>query len=75
MLHLDAEGEGEERRHGVLLQYPVVTLSLEAVFGEVLRADVTVLCWLKVVPPHRRHPFSTNIWACQRKPVEIRFTI
>lgn len=70
-LHLDVEVEDEERWHSVVLQHSVVALALEAVFGEVLRADVAVLCGLEVVPPHRCHPLPTYVWTCQREPGEI----
>lgn len=71
LLHLDVEVEGEQRRHSVVLQHSVVALAPEAVLSEVLRADAAVLGGLEVVPPHRRHPFTTNIWTCQREPGEI----
>lgn len=64
---LDADVEGEERWHSVVLQHSVVTLGLEAVLGEMLRADIAVLCGLKVVPPQCRHPFPANNGTCQRK--------
>lgn len=70
VLYLDVEVEGEERWDSIVLQHPVVTLALEAVLGEMLRADAAVLCGLKVVP-HRCHPFTTNIWTSQREPGEI----
>lgn len=66
--HLDVEVEGEKRWYSALLQHSVVALSLETVFGEVLRADVAVFGGLEVVSPHRSHPFTTNIWTRQRKP-------
>lgn len=66
-LHLEAEPEGEDGRHSVILQHTVVAI-FEAYFCEVLWADAAVLCRLEVVPSHRHHPFFTNIWTCQREP-------
>lgn len=59
--------EAEERGHCILLQYPVVAFTFEAVFGEVLGADVAVFCRLEVVPPHRSNPFSANVWSGEGK--------
>ncbi|MED6279267.1 hypothetical protein CHARACLAT_032764 [Characodon lateralis] len=64
---LHAQATAEQRRNSVLLQHPVVAFPLEALLGEVLRADVAVLCWLEVAPPHRCDPLPTDIRTGQRK--------
>lgn len=69
-LHLQF-AESEEGRHGVVLQHAVVAFSFETVFGEVLRADVTVLGGFEVSSFHSGHPFPTDIRPGQRKPAQV----
>lgn len=64
---LDVEVEVEEWRHSIVLQHSVVTLRFETFLGEMLWADVAVLCGLEVVAPQCCHPFTTNNGACQRE--------